>query len=720
MKFREMFRFEFAYQLRRVSIWLVFTVLFVFTFWIMVGSKPTDTDELLNSPYAIAFVTVITGAIWLLIAPSVAGEAAARDVQTRMHPLTYTTPVSKAEYLGGRFLAAFVLNGLILLAVPTAILLALLVADDELSRLAPFRPAAYLTAYGFIALPFCFVATTIQFSWATLTRRPMMSYLASVCILIASHFVLITVAQLLGHWEMVRQLDLVGITSIAGQLGDTWTALEKNTRLVGLDPTLLTNRLIWLVIAVGVLVFTYLRFRLAHPAERTRWWLVKRRDVRTSLPTEAKIVRNIPITIPHVQRTFGFATNVRQTLGIAWASFGAIAKSRAGLTLMAVFALHLVVFMPEYTQFMNVPMFPTTERILGSMTAALTTVRTPLVVIPLLIAFYAGELVWRERDAGLSDIADGAPVSEWALFAGKFLGLGLVIVAWLTLLATACMLAQLAMGYSDLEPGLYLQILFGLQLPEYLLFACLALVVHALVNQKYLGHLVTLLALGSIGFAPRFGVEHNLLIYGSSPGWSYTEIRGFGGSVGPWLWFKLYWAAWALLLAVAARLLWKRGPQDSLGARFRLARHRFTRPTVSAAVAAVGLILALGGFIFYNTNVLNEYRTAFDKAEEAADYERLYRQYEGLPQPLLTATTLHVEMYPERREAQIRGSYRLVNRSGVPIESIHVDTVPEVRTADIAFDRLATSVFADNDLGHQLYALEEPMMPGDWLCAASA
>ena len=29
-------------------------------------------------------------------------------------------------------------------------------------------------------------------------------------------------------------------------------------------------------------------------------------------------------------------------------------------------------------------------------------------------------------------------------------------------------------------------------------------------------------------------------------------MRGFGPSLGPWLWFKLYWAAWALLLAVAA------------------------------------------------------------------------------------------------------------------------------------------------------------------------
>ena len=44
------------------------------------------------------------------MATAVAGEAAARDVQTGMHSLTYTAPVNKIDYLGGRFLAAFVLN----------------------------------------------------------------------------------------------------------------------------------------------------------------------------------------------------------------------------------------------------------------------------------------------------------------------------------------------------------------------------------------------------------------------------------------------------------------------------------------------------------------------------------------------------------------------------------------------------------------------------------
>jgi hypothetical protein len=73
-------------------------------------SNARSGDYFLNAPFVIAAVTVFGSLLWLLVAAAVAGDAAARDVQTRMHPLTYTAPVSKADYLGGRFLAAFVLK----------------------------------------------------------------------------------------------------------------------------------------------------------------------------------------------------------------------------------------------------------------------------------------------------------------------------------------------------------------------------------------------------------------------------------------------------------------------------------------------------------------------------------------------------------------------------------------------------------------------------------
>ncbi len=153
MKLWEVFRFEFRYQARRVLTWLLFAGLLLFAFLMMAGSSPAEAGVHQNAPFGIAFFTVLGGVVWLFVAASVAGEAASRDMQTRMHPLVYTAPVGKAAYLGGRFLAAFVLNALILLAVQAGILLGVYLPGVDAALIGPFRPAAFLTAYAFIALP---------------------------------------------------------------------------------------------------------------------------------------------------------------------------------------------------------------------------------------------------------------------------------------------------------------------------------------------------------------------------------------------------------------------------------------------------------------------------------------------------------------------------------------------------------------------------------------
>ncbi|MEE8147407.1 MAG: M1 family aminopeptidase, partial [Longimicrobiales bacterium] len=293
--------------------------------------------------------------------------------------------------------------------------------------------------------------------------------------------------------------------------------------------------------------------------------------------------------------------------------------------------------------------------------------------------------------------------------------LGLVLALCMALRMTAGLLVGVGMGYPDFEIGLYLQILFGIQLADYLLLALLVLVLHVVVNQKHVGHVVVLLTLICIIAARGNEIGHGLLVYGFDPGWSYTDMRGFGPVLGPWLWFKLYWAAWALLLAVVAVLLWVRGREGGIGVRLRMARRRFTRPTAGTAAAVVVLILTSGGSIFYNTNVLNEHSTASDRMERRAEYERRYGRYAGIPQPRLTGTDLNVEIYPERRGVDIRGTYHLVNNSTVPIDSVHLATVSAVETVGVEFDRPAAIVLADEDLGHRIYALEEPLQPGDSL-----
>ncbi|HEX2203174.1 MAG TPA: hypothetical protein VHG91_07740 [Longimicrobium sp.] len=715
MKLLGIFRFELAYQLRRLSTWLPFAALAVVAFLFVRENVVADelyADFFANSPFVIAVVTVFCSLFWLLVAAGVAGEVAARDVETGMHPLTYTAPVTKAEYLGGRFLAVFAINALILLAVPLGVILAVYASGLDAAIIGPFRPAAYLAAYGFFALPNALLGTAVQFAWATLGRRAIASYVGSVMLFGVVYGGIFAVMYFLQRREYAELLDAFAHLTIV-DLTLTWTPVEKSTRLVGLEGPLLRSRLLWLGVALGTLALTYARFRFEHLAVRP-WWgrLARRREAHAPTPSAGGIATS-PISVPRVRQSFGFATRARQTLAIAWVSFRTIAKSRGGLIVTAPIALVAVMILPEHMHSMGTPLLPRTEYVLTFLTASLTNPITPWVIIPMLTLLWVGELVWREREAGLGEITDAAPVPEWVPFLGKFLGLGLVLAVWMAVLMAIGIAIQVSQGYHRFEIGLYLKVLFGLQLPEYLLFAVLALVVQGLATQKYVGHFVALIVYAFILFAARLGIEHNLLVYGSAPDWYYTDMRGFGPSLGPWRWFMAYWAAWALLLAVGAWLLWVRGLERRPRVRLKLARGRLTRPTAAVAAAAAGLVVALGGFIFYNTNVLNTYRSGSDLLELRAEYERRYGRYAGVPQPRLAAARLRVEIHPRRRAAEIRGTYHLVNNTAGPIDSIHLAPAPSVRTESVVFDRPARRVNAEDGLWHHVYALEAPLQPGD-------
>jgi ABC-2 type transport system permease protein len=715
VKLGEIFRFELAYQLRRVPTWLYFAVLLFIAFFQTTRTFLPDAlsgGYFLSAPLVVAQIAAIDCLIWLLLAAYVAGDAGARDVETGLHPLIYTAPVSKADYLGGRFLAAFVLNAGLLLAVTAGMLIGLYSGQVEAAVRGPFRPGAYLTVYLIIALPTVFVTTAIQFSFAALSRRAIASYVGGILLLVTALVATTVLAPLLKP-EVVRLLDLFGIIAVE-EWGDAATPAQLNTQLTGLKGSWLASRLLWVCIALCALAFTYVRFRPGHPSARTRGSRIARRsDAHSPASADMGALRTAPISIPPVPRAFGLAARARQTLAIAWTSFASISTTWSGLVLLTVVGLLATVTVFESPGNLGVPLLLRTDYVLNNLT--FPDVPPAYLIIPLLIVFWSGELVWREREAGVSEILDAAPVPEWVLLLGKFLGLALVLALCMGLRMLVGVTAQVSAGYSGLEIGPYLQVLFGLQLADYLLLAVLGLVIHVVVNQKHVGHLATLIASVLSLLGTELTIVHQLLVYGSTPGWSYTDMRGFGGSVAPWLWYKLYWGTWALLFLGAARLLWVRGREGGFGVRLRIARRRFTQRTAWAATGAVGLVLATGGFIYYDTDVVNERATADERMKQLAEYERRYGRFEGIPQPLLTRTNLHVEIYPDQRAVEIRGTYQLVNRTGVAIDSIQLATASDVETGEVTFDRPAATAVADDELGHRIYALETPLRPGDSL-----
>lgn len=705
MRLKETFAFAFGYQARQAWPWICFVALLAITWQMggqMQGHAALEHGYRFNSPYVVANVTQVISMLWLPIAAALTGSIAARDFQSRMFPLSCATPTGRLDYLAGHFLAAFALNALLALAIPLAMLLCLPVPWLQ-PVMGPFRIEAYVAPYLMLSLPNAFVVTAMSFSLVVLRRKASAAYPAVGLVLFLGLFGSQFIARTLGYWDLATLLDPLAVT-IVSKSSMMWTDAEKSVRILGLDGVTLANRALWIGVALGLLAFTLKRFRFAQ-AEAGGG-----RRKRVALP-EPDAPAIAPAALPHrvdAVVAFGAATRLRQLLALAVDAFRQAATGWPGIVLLLLVAIFGVAS-GEMLENVGVPVWPTTGtmvELMGHSEAFF------FIALPLVLMLSAGELAWRDRDAGIAAIADAAPVPDWVRLAGRFGGLVLLVLALQLVRMLVAFVIQASLDLPSFDVLPYVQVLFGLQLVDWLLLVVLAMALHALVDHRHLGQLLCIaLFLGIVG-ASALGIDDRLLVYGSDTGWFYSDMRGFAGDLVPWAWFKAYWAGWALLLALLAILLLPRGAGIGLRARLRGMRPRLTRPLLGLGVAGVALIAAAGGVVFYNTHVLHPFVDRVEAKARAARYEQQYHRYADAPRPIPTDIQLRIDLQPEDGTATVAGSYRLVNRTDAPITMLHVATSRAVRT-HLQPDRPARHVIADDDLGQHAFALAQPLQPGD-------
>jgi len=700
MRFGEVFRYEFAYRLRSLSTWLYGAFLFLMGFWVIhVGATGTN-PVYVNAPQGLAEKTALfCGLFSLLVTAGLFSDAALRDRAAQMDALLFTTRLRPAEYLGGRYLAALAINGILLFAIPIGLAVATKMPYLPAEAFGPNGLAAYLQPVLLFLLPNLVLTGAILFTIAALTRHVIPVYLGAIAIFIGY----IVAAN---YWSGITNpmlsalADPLGINALKAMTA-YWTASERNVRLIGFPPMLLWNRLLWLGIAAALFAVLQRTFRFTQRNGRPR----KERGIET---VTAPADRRPAGAVPQIAGVFGSRTRIRQTLAVTRQSLAEAMSGRAfPVAFLGAIGLVLLWGWNIGATIYDTIIWPVTHLV-----AEVVLTQRAILIPWLVIALYAGELVWKDRETGAAPIADAAPVRTSVVLLGRFLALVVLIALFQLAFMIGGVLLQALQGYYHFEPGLYLRILFGWNLVEYILLAAFAMTVHVLVNHKYVGHVLVLLATG-FSSAATYGIHH-LLVYNGGPRLTYSEMNGFGPFVTPFVWFKLYWAAWALLLGVVALLFWVRGPELGIRQRLATARARFNAPTARVAALAVALILAFGGFIFYNTNVLNTYLPPQKAGAPQAEYERRYARYANLPQPVIDGTELRFEVYPDAPAVDMRGSYRLVNQTGAPIRSVHVET-PSGRDYEVRsmkFDRAARNELSDREHGYWIYALDRALGPG--------
>ncbi|MGB8716118.1 MAG: M1 family aminopeptidase, partial [Rhodanobacteraceae bacterium] len=333
----------------------------------------------------------------------------------------------------------------------------------------------------------------------------------------------------------------------------------------------------------------------------------------------------------------------------------------------------------------------------------------------IILIFYAGELIWRERSLRANEVSDAMPTPNWVSLASKLTALMVVITLYLAVNALWTMGWQLAHGFHHLQPLLYLKQL-GLDAIPFVLIAVLAVFLQVLANNKFLGYLLMILVLVSMLTLGMMHLENNLYQYAGAPGVPYSDLNGFGHFWIGALWFYGYWGWFALGLLVATALLWVRGTGLTWAARKREARARFRRPArITLAVAATGFVL-FGVWIAYNTMVLNEYLPSDQADQRAADYEKDYAQYKDLAQPRITDVKTDVDIYPYQRRVHVKGHYELVNKHDKPIDTLHMRLDAFRPVSHLSLDSLKFAAHSivkqDKIQGVTIYKLDQPLMPG--------
>ncbi|HYH78650.1 MAG TPA: M1 family aminopeptidase [Longimicrobium sp.] len=698
--------FELRTQLRRVATWVYFVMFALIAFtWVggqggaFTSGDSGDAILLVNSPHAIATLLQVLAILSVPVTAALAGNAVYRDFQTGAYPLFFTTPIRPAQYLAGRWLGAVAANALVFLGCVPGILAATLWPTIDQGRVGPFHPLDYLIPLGVFVLPNLLFTAAIFVTLTALTRKMLPTYVGGMVLLVGWSVASAFITAIDDVW-LSRLADPFAFSAVA-LATRYWTVSELNAAHIPLDAGIVLNRLLWAGIGAAVFALgaSAFRFRQTSDFGRAPRW-------QPGGPGDA---RPAPLSVPAARRSFGAGARLRQLAGETRRSLREVVANVWFTVLVSLCVSLVMLLSTQMGVIYGTRTYPVTYEVVDllNMGFGLFTV--------IIVTFYAGELVWNERESRAAGIHDSLPVPTWVPFTAKVVALIAIVAALQAAAMITGITIQAAYGYTRFEPWLYLRALFVFGLiGDYLPFIFLAVLVQTLVNHKYVGHLAVILVFVGQGLVNYLaGIDHNLLQYGGSPQLVYSDMNGFGHVPGAWVWYALYWTGVGVLMMIAARLLWVRGQEAGLSRRVRQVRRRLSPALALGAAAALALVGATGGFIYYNTNVLNDYETRDRSKAVTASYEHRYKRFEWAPQPRVTAARLNVDIYPDTRDLRLRGQYTLTNRTGGPIDSLHVDLPNTLRIRRLAPDRPARRVLADSARGYYVFRLRAPLAAGD-------
>ncbi|HEV8200527.1 MAG TPA: M1 family aminopeptidase [Candidatus Polarisedimenticolia bacterium] len=703
------FAFEFRYQFRQPLIWIASILYFILIFFaitsdaVSIGGSIGAVNR--NAPFVIMQMLAVMTILGTFFTTAFVSNSVHRDFELQTDSIFFSTPLKKTDYLLGRFAGSLFLSWFSYVAISLGIFVGSLMPWLEAERVGPFQIGPYVFAMLVFVIPNMFITGALFFSLATLTRNLLYTY-AGVVVFVVGVLTAVNLIPDLEYRTLASLIDPYGLNAFEIQ-ARYWTVLERNSLVPTLTGNLLLNRLLWCGLAAVVLAFTVWRFRMTvgGTGRASRQLRQATTEGGPSAVAPARAAGATGRAFAPVRPSF--------SRGTAWAQYlhQARLETRSVLrgipfVIMTLFGLVNVTGATLTVESIaGTPVWPVTAILLPNIIGSF------ILVVLLVLIFYSGDLVWRERTLRMSEMFDALPMPTWTVWTAKLTALAVSIVALMTAVTATGVAVQSYRHYTNYELPVYFKGLFVLAGSHFLFLAVACLFFQAVCNNKFVAWLLSafIWILGMV--LPALHLEHLLYRFMAFPQVIYSDMNGFRPFNQLILWTSLYWGFFCIALLAVAHLLWVRGTEPRLRLRLRVARQRLTAPVrVAFAVAVVGII-GSGSWIFYNTNVLNRYIPQDRQFDRQADYEKKYKKYEDMEKPRITDAKVDVDIFPERRTADMRGGYVLKNKTAAPIDVLHVGINPDVvvRRLDVPNGRIESE---DKVQGYRIYKLDPPLAPG--------
>ena len=328
-----------------------------------------------------------------------------------------------------------------------------------------------------------------------------------------------------------------------------WTVSERNTQYVTLAGDLLWNRLLWFAVGMVILGIACRRFSFTDRSFQRK----------ASLPqTDEDCVLRHP-SLPPVLSAYGWASRCRQFISQFRVDFWGIVRSHIFIVVMLAGLLNTTAsLILSANEGFGVGSLPVTYEMIDIIRG------TMYVFLLAVMVFYAGALVWKERDANLDEVYDALPHPTWMVFLAKLAALTVVIMLVLAVGMLAGMALQAFKGYTRFQVGLYVRELFVIDLTQLFCLLVLAMLSHVMSANKYIGYFAFIILVILNTFAWNLlHVETEMVRYGSLPSHTYSDMFGFAPFVSGLTWFGVYWLLFAGLLSLAAIAWWQRGRETA-------------------------------------------------------------------------------------------------------------------------------------------------------------